>query len=146
MKRLAVPALLLAAGVVNAQDMPLHEILKPGQTWHEHEGPMPTATSGPKQIDLKDRPLRVLEMGPDGQIGGVRHEFKEPTVGISALGGAVFLVADAADRYIWAMRWGPDGSLDVGDRYIRLRVRGDVRRRDRTPEEAYRADTSALAV
>jgi hypothetical protein len=146
MKHLAVPALLLAAGVASAQDMPLHEILKPGETWQLHDGGMPVKASGPKQIDLKDRPLRVHDLGPDGMPSDVRHEFKEPTVGIGVLGGSTYLFADAADRYIWAMRREKDGSLDIGDRYMRLRVRGDDRRKDRTPPDAYRADLAAMTV
>src|SRR5687767_3100333 len=112
MKRSSLVVLLLATGVAGAQDMPLSEILRPGETWQTHAEGMPTQTAGPRQIDLKGRPLVVFGLGPDGMPGDVRHEFKEPTVGISVLGGSAFLIADAADRYIWAMRREKDGSLD----------------------------------
>src|SRR5262245_5582225 len=127
MKRLAVPALLLAAGVVNAQDMPLHEILKPGETWQAHDGRMP-----------------AVEKPPVIKPGGL--PLQKPACTAVGLGGSTLLVAYTADRYVWAFRIWEDGLIGPGDRYIRLRVRGDVRRRDRTPPEAYRADPSALAV
>jgi hypothetical protein len=126
MNRLAIPFLLLAAGVSAAQDMPLHEILKPGETWQPDEGRIPATERPP---DLKNG-LPVME----------------PTCHAVALGGSTLLVADAADRYVWAFRIEKNGSLGPGDRYCRLRVRGDDRRRKMTPPEAYRADPSAMTV
>ena len=126
MNRLSIPLLLLAAGGSVAQDMPLHEILKPGETWQPHVGPSPAIPTPP-------------ELG-----GGL--PVKEPTCVAVALGGSTLLVADAADRYVWAFRIETDGSLGPGDRYCRLRVRGDERRKQTTPEGAYRADPSAMTV
>jgi hypothetical protein len=127
MKHSAVPALLLAVSFAGAQDMPLHEIIKPGETWHEHDEQMPG-----------------VEKAPQLKPGGL--PVKEPTCAAIALGGSTLLVADAADRYVWAFRIEKEGSFGPGDRYIRLRVSADDRRRRITPPEAYRADPSALAV
>ena len=127
MNRLSAVAVLLAAGVATAQDMPLAEILKPGETWQlEQSATMPAA---PK-LPYKTNGLPV----------------KEPACAAVALGGSTLLVADAADRYVWAFQIQKDGSVGPGDRYCRLRVRGDQRRTKMTPAEAYRADPSAMTI
>jgi len=71
---------------------------------------------------------------------------QEPTCAVVALGGSTLLVADAADRYVWAFQLQKDGSLGPGDRYCRMRVRGDDRRKRSTPEQAYKADPTAMTV
>jgi enterochelin esterase family protein len=97
-------------------------------------------------MDLKDRPIRTW-WDKDGTGNVVSHEFKEPVCGVVALNGSTVLVADAADRYIWAIQVRKDGGImGPGDRYCRLRVRGDDRRTRSTPPEAYRADPSAMIV
>jgi sugar lactone lactonase YvrE len=126
MKHLSFPLVLLAAGVATAQDMPLHEILKPGETWQSTEEAMPGIQKLPE-----------LKRG---------QHVKEPTGAVVALGGSTMLVADAADRYVWAFRIEKDGSLGPGDRYCRLRVRGDERRKKTTPADEYRADPSAMTM
>ena len=126
MKHLSIAAVLLVAGVAAGQDMPLHEILKPGETWRAHDGDVPAAG---KAFAL-----------PDGL------PVKEATCSAVALGGSTLLVADAADRYVWAFPIQKDGTLGPGDRYCRLRVRGDERRKQFTRPEAFRADPSAMAV
>jgi sugar lactone lactonase YvrE len=128
MNRLSILAVLFAAGLATAQDMPLSEILKPGETWHEvGQGNMPETTKVP---DLKVGELPI----------------KQPTCKALALGGSTLLVADAADRYVWAFQIQKDGKIGPGDRYCRLRVRGDQRRKNSTPEEAFRADPSAMTI
>jgi len=127
MKHLSVLAVLLAAGVATAQDMPLHEILKPGETWQPAPADMPKTTK-PPELKREGLPL------------------KEPTCAAVALGGSTLLVADAADRYVWAFQIQKDGSIGPGDRYCRLRVRGDDRRKRVTPAEAYRAEPTAMTI
>jgi hypothetical protein len=127
MKHLSVLALLFAAGVVTAQDMPLHEIIKPGETWQPASADMPKTA----------KPLEVMRD---------RLPLKEPTCAVVALGGSTLLVADAADRYVWAFQIQKDGSIGPGDRYCRLRVRGDDRRKRVTPEEAYLAEPTAMTI
>jgi sugar lactone lactonase YvrE len=56
------------------------------------------------------------------------------------------LVSDAADRYVWAFQIQEVGQLGPGDRYCRLRVRGDERRKSSTPAEAYKPDPSAMTI
>lgn len=121
-------ALLLAATLASGQDMPLHEIIKPGETWQPASGEPPKVPTGTYRIDLLTTPL------------------KKTTCAAVALGGSTLLVADAADRYVWAFQIQKDGSLGPGDRYCRLRVRGDDRWKKDTPPEAYRADPSAMSI
>jgi hypothetical protein len=146
MKYLSILFQLLIAGLAAAQDMPLSEIIKPGETWQPASGDMPAREKGRYHFDLKDRPLWVTN-GYVGSKDGI-YKFKEPTCGISALGGSTYLVADAADRYIWAIRIEKDGSLtgEPADRYCRLRVRGDDRRKKNQPPDAFRADPSAMTI
>jgi hypothetical protein len=128
MTRLTVIAVLMATGVATAQDMPLSEILKPGEKWKVDQSGIMPATPKPPAFKKDGLPV------------------KEPTCAAVALGGSTLLVADAADRYVWAFQIQKDGSLGPGDRYCRLRVRGDQRRTKVMPEEAYRADPSAMTV
>lgn len=125
MTRLSIPCVLLAAGLAAAQDMPLHEILRRGEAWQPQSGDVPAA---PKPADVPKGSLPV----------------KEPTCAAVALGGSTLLVADAADRYVWAFRIEKDGTLGPGDRYCRLRVQGDDRKKKDTPPEMYRAEPSAM--
>jgi len=127
MKYSSVPVLLLAAGMATAQDMPLHEVLKPGESWQPASGDLPKSANQP------------------GPVKGA-VPLKQPTCAAVALGGSTLLVADAADRYVWAFQIQKDGSIGPGDRYCRLRVRGDERRKRFTPEEAYRADPTAMTI
>jgi hypothetical protein len=125
MKHVSIAAALLVAGVAAGQDMPLHEILKPGEAWQGHDGDVPVGPV-PK---LRDRlPIETA------------------TCQALTLGDSTLLVADAADRYVWAFPIQKDGSLGPGDRYCRLRVRGDERRKQFTRPEAFRADPSAMTV
>jgi hypothetical protein len=126
-KHLSIWIVLLAAGVATAQDMPLHEILKPGEMWQAASGDMPRSKNLP------------------GPVKGA-VALKEPTCAVFALGGSTLLVADATDRHIWAFPIQKDGSLGSGDRYCRLRVRGDERRKRVTSEEAYKADPTAMTI
>ena len=126
MKHLPIAVLLLAAGAATAQDMPLHEILKPGETWQPASGEMPRVET---PILAKDIP-----------------GLKEPRCAAVALGGSTLLVADAADRYVRAFQIQKDGKVGPGDRYCRLRVRGDDRRKRFTPEDAYKADPTAMTI
>ena len=139
MKHLSIPVLLLAAGAATAQDMPLHEILKPGETWQPTAGDMPSRPGGRYFVGtpgylmhLDGRPLKLW--------------LKQPMCCAVTLGGSTLLVADAGDRHVWAFPIQKDGSLEPGDRYCRMRVRGDDRRKQTTPPEAYRADPSAMTI
>jgi enterochelin esterase family protein len=122
MKRLSVIWTLFVSALASAQDMPLHQIIIPGEAWKIAEGDLPSA---PK-ITLPDLPL------------------KQPAAWTMGLDGSTLLVADAADRYVWAFRIEKDGKLGPGDRYCRMRVRGDERRKRFAPSEAASADPSAM--
>jgi len=138
MKPLSVLVLLAGAGVLTAQDMPLHEILKTGETWQAHNGAIPVRL-GKYGVSRENR-LIFYKGVP------IPHQVKEPTCCAVSLGGSTLLVADAVDRYVWAFQIQEGGSLGPGDRYCRLRVKGDDRRKNTTPPEAYRADPSAMTV
>jgi hypothetical protein len=124
MKHSTIAVVLLAAGAAAGQDMPLHEILKPGETWQAYDGAVPKTGNLAALAD----PLPLIE----------------PTCAVMTLGGSTLLVADATDRYIWAFPIQKGGTLATGDRYCRLRVRGDGRRKQFTRPEAFRADPSAM--
>ena len=139
MNRLSIPGLLLAASLASAQDMPLHDIVKPGEDWKPHAGEVPAHPAGGFHVDIRNR-----LMSKSGE--SLHHPLKVPTCCAVALGGSTLLVADAEDRYVWALRIEKDGSLGPGDRYCRLRVKGDDRRKTGAPPEAYRAEPSAMTV
>jgi sugar lactone lactonase YvrE len=121
--------LLLVASFAAAQDMPLHEILRPGEDWQLVSGPGSLATAiPPYAVDPGKKVVKTVD-----------REFllnvPEPTCGAVALGGSTLLVGDAAGRYVWAFRIEKDGSIGPGDRYCRLRVNA-----------SNRSETSALTV
>lgn len=131
--------LLLLAGLCSAQDMPLHEILRPGEDWQPAGGPTPKAVAA----YTVDAAKKVVRTGDRAFAVPV----PEPTCCVVALGGSTLLVGGAAGRYVWAFRIEKDGSVGPGDRYCRLRVTQDVRlRKEDTPSDAGRSETSALAV
>jgi len=137
MKHLSIVSLLIAASLAAGQDMPLHEILKSGEDWQPFSGEMPK-TKASYSVDHRNRLLHNGEL--------LRDPVKVPTCCAVSLGGSTLLVADNEDRYVWALRIEKDGSLGPGDRYCRIRVKGDDRRKNGTPPEAYRADPSAMTV
>jgi hypothetical protein len=122
--------------------MPLHEILRPGETWQPHAGPMPARPVGGYSVVKNSR--EIVSDWADSAT--VKHPMKQPTACAVTLGGSTLLIADATDRHVWAFRIEKDGSLGPGDRYIRLRVKGDDRRKKTAMPETYRADPSALTV
>lgn len=136
MKYLFAPCLMFAAGVAAAQDMPLHEIIKAGATWKTSTDAMPTQ----KSADYSVSPARTLSY----KGKPLKIPLERPTACVLALGGSHLLVADAGERYVWAFQIQRDGSLGPGDRYCRLRVVGDERRKYATPPESFRADPSAM--
>jgi sugar lactone lactonase YvrE len=137
MKRLSIVSLLIAAALAVGQDMPLHEILKPGEEWKPHPGDMPK-TKASYSVDHRNRLLH------NGEFLG--DPVKVPTCCAVSLGGSTLLVADNEDRYVWAFQTQKDGTLGPGDRYCRLRVKSDDRRKTSTPPDAYRAEPSAMTV
>ena len=145
MYRFTVASLFFLACVATAQDMPLSEILKPGETWQPHDGEMPAREAGGYRVDVKNRSI-ILDRVMNNPGEPLKHLLKEPTACVVALGGSQLLVADASDRYIWAFRIEKDGTLGPGDRYCRLRVLGDERRKRITPEDKYLADPSAMTI
>jgi enterochelin esterase family protein len=140
MKPITLPSLLLAAGLASAQDMPLHEIVRPSETWQPYTGTMPAGPASAYRVDAKARTV-LVDSGKE-----VQCPLREPTTCVVALGGSTLLVADTTDRYVWAFRIEKDGTLGPGDRYCRLRVAGDERRKATTPPEKYLADPSAMTV
>lgn len=144
MKHLSLLCLMSAAGFAAGQDMPLHDIIKPGEDWKPHAGFMPRPPTF-YTADARNH-LILLNRGRSDFGEPLKHPLKEPTCCAVSLSGSTLLVADASDRYVWAFRIEKDGTLGPGDRYCRLRVRGDDRRKRDTPAEAYKADPSAMTV
>src|SRR5262245_18414091 len=130
-KHLSLPCLMFAAGFSAGQDMPLNEIIRPGEEWKPHTEFLPRPITS-YTVDAKNRQVH-LRRGRSDNGEPLKRALKEPTCCAVSLGGSTLLVADAADRYIWAFRIEKDGSLGPGDRYCRLRVRGDERRKGTRP-------------
>lgn len=137
MKHLSILAVLLTAGMGSAQDMPLHEIIRPGETWQPTTNDAPLQPAGRYSVDVQNHAVQL-----DGKP--LKLPLKEPTCRAVTLGDSTLLVADATDRYVWAFQIQKDGSIGPGDRYCRMRVRGDDRRKRFTPEEAYRGEPTAM--
>lgn len=113
------------------QDMPLSEIIKPGEGWVPIKAERAAATpeysisSKGKGFSYSTKPgekaifLRVGDAKP--QRFDVPLE--KPT-GLALIhNDSTLVVADAATKYLWAFRVKKDGTLDGGDRYYLLRVR-----------------------
>ncbi|MSR52332.1 MAG: hypothetical protein EXS09_03455 [Gemmataceae bacterium] len=145
MKYLSIATLLLIGGIACAQDMPLSEIIKPGEGWRVHDGEMPKSEPGGYRVDAKNR-LLILDRVMNNPGEPIKHSLAEPTACTVALGGSTLLIADATDRHVWAFRIEKDGTLGPGDRYARLKVLGDDRRKKITPPELYKADPSAMTM
>jgi len=137
MNRLTVLCLFVAVGVVGAQDMPLHEIIKPGESWKPASGDMPTQRKGGYAVEPQSHAILL-----DGKR--ITLSLEKPTACVASLGGSQLLVADANERYVWSFRIERDGTLGPGDRYCRMRVTGDERRKRLTPPDNYLADPSAM--
>jgi hypothetical protein len=126
--------------------MPLSDILMPGETWNLKTG---ESIFPPElrayRVDAKNRSI-ILDRFMNNPGEPLKHSMKEPTACVVALGGSQLLVADASDRYVWAFRIEKDGTLGPGDRYCRLRVVGDERRKKDTPAEKYLANPTAMTI
>ncbi len=94
---LALPALAVA------QDMPLHEIIKAGETWQPVKAEMPAADKLPVTFNLKTVADRVAA----------------PSCTALWHNGATVLVGDAGGKHVWAFR--ADGA--GGEKYLPLRLR-----------------------
>ena len=132
---------LLLTGAAVAQDMPLHEILKPGESW--------------QPLDKSVWPM-VLELGPYEIVPGKRamrrHRdvfplpVEAPTCSVIALGGSTLLIGDAAGGYVWAFRIEKDGSIGPGDRYCRLKLRKNETRSETSAITVDGADRTYVAI
>ena len=114
---LALPTLALPTRAL-AQDMPLHEIVKAGETWQPFKGKMP---DGPAcRYEAKPAEKGVRQSGSDRLI---KLELARPACVAEWHGGDSLLVGDAGGKHVWTYRIEKDGTLSGGDRYCPLRVR-----------------------
>ena len=138
---------LLLAPAAAAQDMPLSQVVVPGQGWKLLPSaklpPLPAIAldggkaryaTGPIAAGPNARPmfatatgknqLFTMVPGEGGQKVFVQQTpLKEPTGVVLWRDGGTLVVADAADKYLWAFRVEKNGSLSDGERYYPLRVR-----------------------
>lgn len=112
---LLVGLLVAGAGVGVGQDMPLHEIIKAGESWR-------TAAKRPEIPTVKYTVDPQAKTVSDGQKS-YPVPLREPSCTAIWHGGGTLLVGDAGGKHIWAFRIGKDGVLDGGDQYCPLRVR-----------------------
>ena len=132
---------LLLTGAAVAQDMPLHEILKPGETWI----PLDKVLYRAKVVN--NEPYEVVLDKKAVRRNGVVYPLpiEEPTCSAVALGGSTLLIGDAAGGYVWAFRIEKDGSIGPGDRYCRLKLRKNETRSETSAITMDSADRTYLA-
>lgn len=120
MKHYSLAVLLCIGSVACAQDMPLHEIIKAGEAWRTHSGPVP-------KVENSYRANPANRSVTHGDLI-LKLPLEEPSCTAVWHGGGTLLVGDAAGRHVWAYRIEKDGTLTGGDRYCPLRVRkGETR-------------------
>jgi hypothetical protein len=129
-----VASCLLCVSAVRGQDMPLSQILIPGEGWKKIEV---AKVDAPKSI--AERALRTV--GASGYSYAVNNDKRSllimkglekvadvplPVREASALAltpdGGTLLVGDAAGKHVWAYRVDKDGTLCAGEKYITLRT------------------------
>ena len=113
--------LLFAPALAVAQDMPLHEILKPGETWQKTDAKMPAAA----RVGFEPKPAMKGLSVPTGARAEpfIELPLERPTCVAAWHNGATLLVGDAGGKHVWAFRVGPDGALSGGEKYLPLRLR-----------------------
>ncbi len=103
-----------------AQDMPLHEILKPGETWQKTDAKMPAIA--PAGFDPK--PEAKLVAIKDGKEVINLPQVNRPACVALWHNGHTLLVGDAAGKHVWAFRIDNGGTcLFGGEKYLPLRLR-----------------------
>lgn len=122
-----------------AQDMPLSQILPDKDRGWKSGAPLPLTPAayhlGEKDslfsTSTPDRKFTYVTFPGDSSVYLYRGDdkpvslklpVKEPTGMAIWSGGGTIVVADAADKYLWAFRIDADGQLVDGDRYYALRV------------------------
>jgi gluconolactonase len=128
---LASLASLAFLAPVRGQDMPLSEIIIPGEGWVPIKVERAVATpdhsigSKRKGFGYSTQPGEkavFLSAGP-GEPKRLDVPLEKPT-GLALIhNDSTLVVADAASKYLWAFRVKADGTLDARDRYYSLRVR-----------------------
>jgi sugar lactone lactonase YvrE len=118
MKRLTIAAafVLMAAGAVRAQDMPLSDVLIDGEGWKAVE----KSAAPPLEVvkELKVRGNHVVR-ADDLKAAGLA----EPSGMVLWPDGGTLVVGDAGGKHLWAFRLDNEGKPVDGDRYYPLRVR-----------------------
>jgi hypothetical protein len=97
-----------------AQDMPLHEILVPGESWKEDRDAGIPKSAGGYLINRSDELMyrdKKIEIPFTPTIASVWHN------------GSTLVVAEKGAKQLWAFRIEADGSLSGGERYMTLRTR-----------------------
>lgn len=119
MKKLILSLLALGLpGFVVAQDMPLHEIVKAGETWQISKQPMPEGPKSKYEAKPSEKGLRL-----EGREALLKLPLERPACVAEWHGGDSLLVGDAGGKHVWTFRIEKNGDLSGGDRYCPLRVR-----------------------
>ncbi|WP_020471155.1 SMP-30/gluconolactonase/LRE family protein [Zavarzinella formosa] len=121
-KLLMAFALLALPVLATAQDMPLHEIIKAGETW-KSAGKEP---EGPKAL-YEAMPTEKAVKGPTDPAKGESRIIQIPLAKPSCTtvwhNGASLLVGDAGGKHVWTFRIDKEGTLSGGEKYCPLRLR-----------------------
>lgn len=104
---LPVLTVLLTAVAAHGQDMPLSQVLIPGEGW--------------RAVAAEEAPAFPDPKTPLGSrtVPGVA----QPSCAVAWLDGGTLVVGETTGRHLWAFRVEKDGSLSAGERYYPLRVR-----------------------
>lgn len=136
---LAVVAALVLVAPAAAQDMPLSQILIPGEDWKPVSAgalpgpPLPVLPGktirftagtghGPSYFTVRGDPAVYVRNG-DSAPRRLELPLAEPTGVALWRDGGTLVVADAGGKYLWAFRVEKDGSLSAGEPYYPLWLR-----------------------
>lgn len=138
-----VVAVLLLTSTLRAQDMPLAQILIPGENWTKVDGvkhgkTLQFATVNGVTYQIGDDRI-ALRITPQGEVKPttLRLPLKEPAVLTVSPDRGTMLIGVAGGKHVWLYRIREDGSLDAGEKYIELRVLPYIAKtlKERTPQE-----------
>jgi len=138
-----VVAVLLLTSTLRAQDMPLAQILIPGENWTKVDGvkhgkTLLFATVNGVTYQIGDDRI-ALRITPQGEVKPttLRLPLIEAAVLAVSPDRGTLLVGDAGGKHVWLYRIREDGSLDAGEKYIELRVLPHIAKtlKEKTPQE-----------
>lgn len=106
-----------------AQDMPLHEIIKAGETWAATDKKMPEVSQELFRVMPTEKAIRGPHFREDAKPATTLVPLARPSCLAVWHNGATLLVGDAGGKHVWAFRIEDGGNLSGGEKYCPLRLR-----------------------